>query len=459
MTFNRYSSQGNSLELAQHLADFGLMHNASKTAIERQLKKLMGPDRYRKYTKVHNARLAHDATIQDLYCLVQNAAEWGALFSSQTSHFLTNGKWVTDQLQAMNTSPRTLLDFGCSTGVLTSWLAKLFPATQVIGLEREENFLSIARETNVSPNLSFEKFDYGIPATHNRPPLPFPKAQAGISTFGIDFDFGIGIGIGIGIGKNNSTSCDGATGNVHATGSPPSSHFEAANRAPILTRREAPQDGDDTEIDPTGSTANEDPQENELLGERFTNDEEYLHYRHQATTPFRHWRATIEDGGTLLTVLRIPSLPALVGVVHGAHEAAWSLQLVESCRLRVGEELFPALRFVAEKSPAPPLTDLRDYWHQADVSAALSNPLSGYPAEQLYKSLHPKTIANRRKVLLESGTTLTVETGTVHAFSFAYLSNPQGGASLKLDARLNLNTVGEVLLSYYELWYGDYRQR
>jgi hypothetical protein len=125
----------------------------------------------------------------------------------------------------------------------------------------------------------------------------------------------------------------------------------------------------------------------------------------------------------------------------------------------VGEELFPALRFVAEKSPAPPLTDLRDYWHQADVSAALSNPLSGYPAEQLYKSLHPKTIANRRKVLLESGTTLTVETGTVHAFSFAYLSNPQGGASLKLDARLNLNTVGEVLLSYYELWYGDYRQR
>ncbi len=413
MTRHQDHSWPTTSELSQHLSDFGLSPRPSRAAMERELKKLMGPERFQKYSSVSRARQNDRATVQDLYRLVENAAEWGALFSSQAAHFLANGTWVTDQLRTLEPSPRTLVDFGCSTGVLTTWLAKQFPAARVIGLEREANFLAIARQStelpNALPNVSFESFDYSLPVTGGEATLPMPPAQAGISTFGIDF------GTRLPLAESGKASA-----------------AASADEATDTSTDKAP-----------GELA-------------ITADAGYRRYRQQALPAFGHWRAAIEEGGTLLTVLRLPSLPTFAGVVRAAHEAGWSIQLAACTKLRVEGEQFPALRFRATESPPPALADLESFWHESEIREAFARVLAGYPAQQLYLHLHPRTITTRRDHHLMTDATLTVETGTTGPFSYAYLTTITGVALLKLAPRHHLDTVAEEAIRRYEALTGDY---
>lgn len=79
--------------------------------------------------------------------------------------------------------------------------------------------------------------------------------------------------------------------------------------------------------------------------------------RASAAQVLRSWRAMAAPGARLLAVLRLPLVEDVLGVVDAASEAGWAWRRGLSGRVRVGDEMFTRLGWIAADSPAPPVLE------------------------------------------------------------------------------------------------------
>lgn len=169
-------------DMISHLSKLGFKFGVTPQVIERQIKKLMGTDRYSKYQNITAARDSGLASIRDLYQSTQTLEEANLLLSYQSAVLLENTGWFMQQIKEITVEPASIIDFGCATGATASWLAHVFPKAKVFGVDRESHFIDIATKSVTAQNAKFFLYDYSADN-----PEATPKAQFGVSSFGIDF--------------------------------------------------------------------------------------------------------------------------------------------------------------------------------------------------------------------------------------------------------------------------------
>jgi SAM-dependent methyltransferase len=67
--------------------------------------------------------------------------------------------WLKKCLDTLGTHPRSVLDFGCGTGTATRFFIELLGADSVIGADRSDRSLAVAREREPSERARFVLFD------------------------------------------------------------------------------------------------------------------------------------------------------------------------------------------------------------------------------------------------------------------------------------------------------------
>ena len=147
---------------------------------------------------------------------------------------------------------------------------------------------------------------------------------------------------------------------------------------------------------------------------------------------FRGWREAAQDNAHLCTVLRIPDLETCRAVVAGAHAAGWSLVVSESDFVTIPGERFPALSFVARKSPAPHPDVLRSLWLKKEIKDRFPRALLNEEAKAFFEALGDKQILESGPEIHYWGMTTTTVIGTAHVFGFSYSTSPTGFARLEI---------------------------
>jgi len=167
--------------LERHLKEEGFHLNSGPAGIERQLKCLMGSERYEDYLCGSDSRQTGDSGIASIYRTVQTKEEANLLFSHQAKVMLAASAWIGMKvIGGERHKPSRVADMGCASGTLCGWLAKELPGTEVVGFDREDNFVKIAGGT---PGPStFHRWDYG--STELPPEDGFDVVVTGL---GIDF--------------------------------------------------------------------------------------------------------------------------------------------------------------------------------------------------------------------------------------------------------------------------------
>lgn len=67
--------------------------------------------------------------------------------------------FFASEIAKMTTPVKRVLDIGCCSGLIAGSLAQMFPNTEFIGLDLDQNFLMEASVNHCSPNLSFLQAD------------------------------------------------------------------------------------------------------------------------------------------------------------------------------------------------------------------------------------------------------------------------------------------------------------
>lgn len=151
--------------LAEHLDWWGLRHFESDRAYFAWQQETLSPDQL---ASLHRAVEAKQAQPQraDLetafYDLAADPAILPVLYSQRYDLYRTVGPLIAALLATDGPAQRTVLDFGCGVGVLTTFYAKVCPSLVVVGLDRSDASVRAAQERAEAlglTNVRFESLD------------------------------------------------------------------------------------------------------------------------------------------------------------------------------------------------------------------------------------------------------------------------------------------------------------
>ncbi|MFM8580837.1 MAG: class I SAM-dependent methyltransferase, partial [Planctomycetaceae bacterium] len=165
----------------------------------------------------------------------------------------------------------------------------------------------------------------------------------------------------------------------------------------------------------------------DLGGDLFPESEKEFAEHH-----FRGWRDAAQDNAQLHTVLRIPNLDMCRAVVAGAQAAGWTLDLNGFEFVKITNERFPALSFVARESPPFDPDLLRSLWIGDQIKDHFPRALLSELATAFYELLADKQILQSGSKLFDCGNTMSTVIGTTHAFGFSYSTATNGFARLEI---------------------------
>lgn len=149
----------NSKKLLSFLNGEGFALKSSPRNIESRLKKLLGEERYEDYLDTGDAMRMGEASIRELYRCMETAKEAHLLFSHQGEIFSEVCAWLTVQLEKAEPGKGSrIAEMGSASGIFCGWLTELFPEAEIVGFEREPNFLSMAEGSY--GDASFCEWDY-----------------------------------------------------------------------------------------------------------------------------------------------------------------------------------------------------------------------------------------------------------------------------------------------------------
>ena len=147
--------------LAHHLAWWGLRRFESDDAYFQWQREALSPQNLASLNRLLEQKRAPRAGIAAEVAFYDYAARpdiLPVLYSQQYDYYQAVGPAVAERLGGAG----SILDFGCGIGLLTTFYARQFPAVSVVGVDRSEASLAVARERARAlglTNLRFECLD------------------------------------------------------------------------------------------------------------------------------------------------------------------------------------------------------------------------------------------------------------------------------------------------------------
>jgi len=144
----------------EHFISLGFHFNWTNARIERELELLMGRSRYEQYLDLCDAVHAGRVPISCLYEFPTTMREANLLMSGQAAIVLSAARWLADRVSPRLAQSANVIELGCWTGALSSWLAKAHPRSGFVGVDRAKNVISFADANLALGNLRFIVCDY-----------------------------------------------------------------------------------------------------------------------------------------------------------------------------------------------------------------------------------------------------------------------------------------------------------
>ena len=169
--------------LRTHLEGQGYVFDLDGRGLDEKLRRLLGRDRWAAHRAAVTRYEEGWAGIADVYQSVRTVEEANLLMSRQGGVVLAVNAHVADQCLRQAPKRANILDAGCWTGGLATFLAAQRPDLRVVGADRLGPLVAAATARRTSPSLSFVSWDYGVG------PLPWcGEFDVIVCALGIDFD-------------------------------------------------------------------------------------------------------------------------------------------------------------------------------------------------------------------------------------------------------------------------------
>ncbi|RMH09302.1 MAG: class I SAM-dependent methyltransferase [Nitrospirae bacterium] len=131
--------------LADHLASWGLHPFTSENTYYAWQRTMLSQEEISHLNDLVRARQAapqDPQADQAFYDLAARASILPVLYSQRYHYYLEVGPRIAPLVAQV----KSLLDFGCGVGILTTWYAALFPEKRIVGVDRSQASLDAARQ-------------------------------------------------------------------------------------------------------------------------------------------------------------------------------------------------------------------------------------------------------------------------------------------------------------------------
>ncbi len=152
---------------AQHLARLGFEVDAPPEVVRQKMIECLGAERARDFDTVCSSGSHPTADGQNaIYEFVRTMREANLLRSIDTAVTLDISYFLYEKVKAYLHPSTTVMELGCWTGALASFIAERHALARVVGVDRAAQVIELNRQAYALPNLAFHTWDYRT----NKPP-------------------------------------------------------------------------------------------------------------------------------------------------------------------------------------------------------------------------------------------------------------------------------------------------
>lgn len=144
----------------QHLERLGFVMDQPWETVLQELGRHMGPQRYAEYQRIVGAGHQGEESENRLYDFVQDMREANLLDCLRPNVTLDTSYHLYEKALPHLTAGRRVIELGCWTGGLSSFLAENHADCHVTGVDRARRIIELDRSHYCLPNLQFTLWDY-----------------------------------------------------------------------------------------------------------------------------------------------------------------------------------------------------------------------------------------------------------------------------------------------------------
>jgi SAM-dependent methyltransferase len=146
---------------AQHLARLGFEIDAPPDVVRQMMTQCLGPQRAHEFHEVCSSASSTGADGQNaMYDFVRTLREANLLRSVNTGVTLDTSYFLYDRARPFLDPASKVIELGCWTGALASFIAEQHPSCDVVGVDRAAHIIELNRQLYNFPNLAFCQWDY-----------------------------------------------------------------------------------------------------------------------------------------------------------------------------------------------------------------------------------------------------------------------------------------------------------
>lgn len=149
----------------QHLSEIGFLMGHSSQAVMQELLRHMGPQRYAQFQQLLAVAQSGEESQNRICDFVQDLREANLLRCLHPDVTLDTSYHLYENALPLLAPGKRLIELGCWTGGLSSFIAHNHPDCTVVGVDRVPHVLELNRAHYQLPNLRFALWDY----RHDKP--------------------------------------------------------------------------------------------------------------------------------------------------------------------------------------------------------------------------------------------------------------------------------------------------
>jgi SAM-dependent methyltransferase len=160
--------------------------------------------------------------------------------------------------------------------------------------------------------------------------------------------------------------------------------------------------------------------------------EAYESFRGECARSLCNWRQLSRDGGTLLAILRLPSLLEFLAFVDSASHAGWRIDLDRLEWIKMDDEQIPAMVFKTGASVLREERELVSAWMAGSLRAGNGGIYTNDAASTLYRLLEPKEVMKEGKMEYSDGNVMVSEVSRCGPFALHFAEATTGFGRLEI---------------------------
>ena len=156
-------------DFREHLTRLGFVFGASREEVKEMLRRQMGDERYAEFQRLSAGAKDGDSHAR-IYEFFRDATEANLLRSVDQDVALETSYYLYERSRPLMGPGKCVVDLGCWTGGLASFIAAHHPANTVFGVDRVRHIVELNRRQHAHPNLTFQCWDYRLEKPPALPP-------------------------------------------------------------------------------------------------------------------------------------------------------------------------------------------------------------------------------------------------------------------------------------------------